>query len=273
MTYFFNGGVEPPYPGEDRHARPEPQGRDLRPGPGDARGRGHRRARRGHRARATTTSSSPTTPTPTWSGTRGGGRRPSPRSRSSTAASVGSSPRSRAWTPTTRPRPAPLLAITADHGNADELRDAAGNAVTAHSLNPVPFVLVGRAARGVRPRRRRPGRRRADPARVRRAAALGGDDRPIAHPVIASVAVSIGGHLTRGPPPGHRPDPGEHRAHRRHPAAGPRHRPVRARSVAIRPSTAAGAAWSAGSGSSRSSCWSCSWSSRWPRSSSPRAAA
>jgi len=43
-----------------------------------------------------------------------------------------------------------LLAITADHGNADELRDAAGDAVTAHSLNPVPFVLVGRAARGIR---------------------------------------------------------------------------------------------------------------------------
>jgi 2,3-bisphosphoglycerate-independent phosphoglycerate mutase len=46
--------------------------------------------------------------------------------------------------------PGALLAITADHGNADELRDAAGNPVTAHSLNPVPFVLVGRAAHGVR---------------------------------------------------------------------------------------------------------------------------
>ncbi|MEO8437512.1 MAG: 2,3-bisphosphoglycerate-independent phosphoglycerate mutase [Chloroflexota bacterium] len=42
-----------------------------------------------------------------------------------------------------------LLAITADHGNADQLRDAAGHPVTAHSLNPVPFVLVGRAARGL----------------------------------------------------------------------------------------------------------------------------
>ena len=45
--------------------------------------------------------------------------------------------------------PGALLAITADHGNADELRDASGNPVTAHSLNPVPFVLVGRAARGL----------------------------------------------------------------------------------------------------------------------------
>jgi 2,3-bisphosphoglycerate-independent phosphoglycerate mutase len=46
--------------------------------------------------------------------------------------------------------PGALLAITADHGNADQLRDAAGNAQTAHSLNPVPFVLIGRAADGLR---------------------------------------------------------------------------------------------------------------------------
>jgi 2,3-bisphosphoglycerate-independent phosphoglycerate mutase len=42
--------------------------------------------------------------------------------------------------------PGALLAITADHGNADEMRDAGGSPVTAHSLNPVPIVLVGRAA-------------------------------------------------------------------------------------------------------------------------------
>jgi 2,3-bisphosphoglycerate-independent phosphoglycerate mutase len=46
--------------------------------------------------------------------------------------------------------PGALLAITADHGNADDLRDAAGQPVTAHSLNPVPFVLVGRIAEGRR---------------------------------------------------------------------------------------------------------------------------
>jgi 2,3-bisphosphoglycerate-independent phosphoglycerate mutase len=45
--------------------------------------------------------------------------------------------------------PGALLAITADHGNADELRDAAGNPVTAHSLNPVPLLLYGRRARGL----------------------------------------------------------------------------------------------------------------------------
>jgi 2,3-bisphosphoglycerate-independent phosphoglycerate mutase len=45
--------------------------------------------------------------------------------------------------------PGALLAVTADHGNADVMRDAEGRPVTAHSLNPVPFVLVGRAARGI----------------------------------------------------------------------------------------------------------------------------
>ncbi|MEO6351311.1 MAG: 2,3-bisphosphoglycerate-independent phosphoglycerate mutase [Candidatus Limnocylindrales bacterium] len=41
-----------------------------------------------------------------------------------------------------------LLCITADHGNADELRDAMGSPMTAHSLNPVPIVLVGESVRG-----------------------------------------------------------------------------------------------------------------------------
>jgi 2,3-bisphosphoglycerate-independent phosphoglycerate mutase len=44
--------------------------------------------------------------------------------------------------------PGAALVITADHGNADELRDEAGNPVTAHSLNPVPIVGVGRAFEG-----------------------------------------------------------------------------------------------------------------------------
>jgi 2,3-bisphosphoglycerate-independent phosphoglycerate mutase len=44
--------------------------------------------------------------------------------------------------------PGAILAITADHGNADQLRDAGGAAMTAHSLNPVPFLLLGRAAEG-----------------------------------------------------------------------------------------------------------------------------
>jgi 2,3-bisphosphoglycerate-independent phosphoglycerate mutase len=41
-----------------------------------------------------------------------------------------------------------VLAVTADHGNVDELRDAAGHPVTAHSLNPVPLVIAGSAMNG-----------------------------------------------------------------------------------------------------------------------------
>jgi 2,3-bisphosphoglycerate-independent phosphoglycerate mutase len=36
------------------------------------------------------------------------------------------------------------MAITADHGNAEYLRDAEGRPITAHSLNPVPLLLLGR---------------------------------------------------------------------------------------------------------------------------------
>ena len=43
-----------------------------------------------------------------------------------------------------------LLCITADHGNADQMRDTDGNPVTAHSLNPVPLLLAGSAARDLR---------------------------------------------------------------------------------------------------------------------------
>jgi 2,3-bisphosphoglycerate-independent phosphoglycerate mutase len=46
--------------------------------------------------------------------------------------------------------PGAILAITADHGNADDLRDDAGRPVTAHSLNPVPFLLLGRSVAGRR---------------------------------------------------------------------------------------------------------------------------
>jgi 2,3-bisphosphoglycerate-independent phosphoglycerate mutase len=36
-----------------------------------------------------------------------------------------------------------FLFITADHGNADEMLDKDGNVMTAHSLNPVPVILLG----------------------------------------------------------------------------------------------------------------------------------
>ncbi len=44
--------------------------------------------------------------------------------------------------------PGAVMLVTADHGNADELRDAAGLPITAHSLNPVPLLAMGRAVTG-----------------------------------------------------------------------------------------------------------------------------
>ena len=41
-----------------------------------------------------------------------------------------------------------ILAITADHGNADVMIDEDGNPVTKHSLSPVPFLLAGSAVKG-----------------------------------------------------------------------------------------------------------------------------
>ncbi len=44
--------------------------------------------------------------------------------------------------------PGAVLFVTADHGNADEMVDDAGQPVTRHSLNPVPLLGVGRALAG-----------------------------------------------------------------------------------------------------------------------------
>jgi 2,3-bisphosphoglycerate-independent phosphoglycerate mutase len=41
-----------------------------------------------------------------------------------------------------------LLAITADHGNAEEKIDPEGNPLTAHTTNPVPFILVSHDVHG-----------------------------------------------------------------------------------------------------------------------------
>ncbi len=41
-----------------------------------------------------------------------------------------------------------ILVITADHGNAEEKLDPSGAALTAHTTNPVPFVLISRDRTG-----------------------------------------------------------------------------------------------------------------------------
>ena len=40
--------------------------------------------------------------------------------------------------------------VTADHGNADQMCDAAGNSFTAHTTNPVPVVLCGADGKNIR---------------------------------------------------------------------------------------------------------------------------
>jgi 2,3-bisphosphoglycerate-independent phosphoglycerate mutase len=46
--------------------------------------------------------------------------------------------------------PGAVMFITADHGNADEMKDENGNPITKHSLNPVPLVGIGRCMKGKR---------------------------------------------------------------------------------------------------------------------------
>ena len=36
-----------------------------------------------------------------------------------------------------------MTLITADHGNADKMYEADGSPFTAHTTNPVPFIVVG----------------------------------------------------------------------------------------------------------------------------------
>ena len=72
--------------------------------------------------------------------------------------------------------------VTADHGNADEMLEEDGSPDTAHSLNPVPFIVTAGAdaldgegiLADVAP----------DRARAARDRAAGGDDGPLAARVV-----------------------------------------------------------------------------------------
>jgi 2,3-bisphosphoglycerate-independent phosphoglycerate mutase len=87
-----------------------------------------------------------------------------------------------------------LLVITADHGNAEEMRDASGSPVTAHSLNPVPIVLVGRVVEG---RHLHDGVLADVAPTILELAGLppweGMAGRSLLDPVVRSTAVSLGG--------------------------------------------------------------------------------
>jgi 2,3-bisphosphoglycerate-independent phosphoglycerate mutase len=42
-----------------------------------------------------------------------------------------------------------IVLITADHGNAEMMKDEAGRVHTAHTVNPVPFILISRDVSGI----------------------------------------------------------------------------------------------------------------------------
>jgi 2,3-bisphosphoglycerate-independent phosphoglycerate mutase len=148
VTYFFNGGVEPPYPGEERRLIPSLRVAtyDLEPAMSavavtdalvEAIGSGQYDFIVANFANPDMVGH-----TGDWEATIAALAvidASLARIVAAIAAVDGDDPRA----------PGALLAITADHGNADELRDPDGHPVTAHSLNPVPFVLVGRLARGL----------------------------------------------------------------------------------------------------------------------------
>ena len=194
VTYFFNGGVEAPLPGEDRRLSRARRSRPTTSQPEmSAAGVTDALVEAIAVGRATT-SSSPTTRTRTWSATPASGTRPI------AALEVVDGCLGRivggdrgASTRATRTGPAPLLAITADHGNADEMRDADGHA--GHRPLAQPGAVRARRSRGARActlARRRPRRRRADAARARRACRAGtGMTGRSPDPVIASVAVAV----------------------------------------------------------------------------------
>jgi 2,3-bisphosphoglycerate-independent phosphoglycerate mutase len=149
VTYFFNGGVETPYPGEDRRLIPSLRVAtyDLAPAMSavrvtDALVEGVESGRYDFIV-ANYANPDMVGHTGVWEATVA--------ALAVVDACLGRVVEAIAAVDADDPAaPGALLAITADHGNADQLRDADGNPVTAHSLNPVPLVLVGRAARGLR---------------------------------------------------------------------------------------------------------------------------
>jgi 2,3-bisphosphoglycerate-independent phosphoglycerate mutase len=150
VTYFFNGGVEAAWPGEDRLLVPSPRVAtyDLRPEMSavavtDA----LVRAIEGDRYDfivANYANPDMVGHTGVWDATVAALEALDPCLGRVVDAVMQADERARA-----AGAPGALLAITADHGNADEKRSAEGKPVTAHSLNPVPLVLVGSAARRI----------------------------------------------------------------------------------------------------------------------------
>jgi 2,3-bisphosphoglycerate-independent phosphoglycerate mutase len=165
VTYFFNGGVEAPWPGEDRRLVPSPKVAtyDLQPEMSAAGVTDELVAAIGSGRYdfivANFANPDMVAHTGVWDATV--------TALGVTDGCLGRIADAMAAVEAADPAgPGAVLFVTADHGNADEMLDDDGNPVTRHSLNPVP--------------RRRPGGRRPDHPGARRPASLGGDDRPLA---------------------------------------------------------------------------------------------
>jgi 2,3-bisphosphoglycerate-independent phosphoglycerate mutase len=147
VTYFFNGGVETPWPGEERRLVPSPKVAtyDLQPEM-SAEGVTDELVAAIESGRYDFIVANYANPdmvghTGVWDATL--------RALATVDACLGrvadAVERVEAGDPA---GPGAVLLVTADHGNADELRDVDGNPVTAHSLNPVPLLGMGRALDG-----------------------------------------------------------------------------------------------------------------------------
>jgi 2,3-bisphosphoglycerate-independent phosphoglycerate mutase len=142
VTFFFNGGIETPNEGEDRILVPSPQVAtyDLQPEMSAPRSPTVWSRRSGAGA---TTRSSVTTRTATWSGHTGDLAAATQAVKTLDSCLERLIP---VWI-----EKGGVIALTADHGNCEQMRDPeTGEPHTAHTLNPVPFHLIGEPARGVK---------------------------------------------------------------------------------------------------------------------------
>jgi 2,3-bisphosphoglycerate-independent phosphoglycerate mutase len=151
VTYFLNGGVEPAWPGEDRELIPSPQVAtyDLAPEM-SARGVTDALVRAIDGDRYDLIAANYANPdmvghTGVWEAAVAAVEEVDRCLGRVVEAATAADARSRETG-----GPGALLCITADHGNADEMRTPDGAPITAHSLNPVPIVLVGTPAIGRR---------------------------------------------------------------------------------------------------------------------------
>ena len=135
VTYFFNGGVERAYPGEERILVPSWRGAtyDLHPQMSAAEiTREVVRALEDKRAPALVVNYA----NADMVGHTG--------KLAETVAAIETLDRCFSELVAAAARAGALLAMTADHGNAEQMLDpATGQPHTAHTTNPVPFVLVG----------------------------------------------------------------------------------------------------------------------------------